>query len=171
MRYHNRMPNESAIPATKADISMLKGDISILRSDMKVGMAIVTTDVATLKTDVVTLKTDVATLKTDVATLKTDVAILKIDVSAIKTDIVRLDQKIDRVAVALVKTQADVREIRHDMATKDDVKRILNAIDAFAKKSEHNDRAILLHGHVLTEVQIGIKDHERRLKTIESARP
>ena len=76
-----------------------------------------------------------------------------------------------RVASELVNTQADVREIRRDMATKDDIKRVLNAIDAFAKKSENDDKSVALHGHVLTEVQVDLKDHEKRIKTLESTRP
>ncbi len=95
----------------------------------------------------------------------------KADVAVIKTDVTRMDQKIDRVAVALVNIRADLQRIEQSMATKKDVERILGAIDAFAKKSENNDKAVALHGHVLTEVQVGLKDHEGRIKTLESARP
>ncbi len=119
------MPDESAQPATKADISLLKADITAVKADL----------------------------------------------TTVKADITGLDKKIDRVAVALVNTQADVREIRHDMATKDDINRVLNAIDAFAKKSENYDKAVTLHGPILTEVQVGLKDHEKRLNIIESAHP
>ena len=67
-----------------------------------------------------------------------------------REEISLLSKKIDRVAAELVNTQADVREIRRDMATKDDVSRILGAIDAFV---------------------VDLKDHEGRLKALESARP
>ncbi len=54
------------------------------------------------------------------------------------------------------------------MATKDDIGRVLNAIDAFAKKSETKDRAVVLHGHALTQVQTELKGHEKRLAVLES---
>ena len=121
------------------------------------------------KSDLSLLRTD---LRAELLATKTE---LRAELLATKTelreDITRLDKKIDRVATGLVNTQADVRDIRRDMATKDDIKRVLNAIDAFAKKSENNDKSVALHGHVLTEVQVELKDHEGRLKTIESARP
>lgn len=104
-----------------------------------------------------------------------DKSATKADVTFLKADIGRLDQKIDRVATELVQTKSEVREIKNDLATKiatkDDVDRIMNAIDAFAKKGEIYDRAAVLHGHALVEVQSSLKDHEKRLKTLESARP
>lgn len=96
----------------------------------------------------------------------------KADLQAVRSE---LKEDIKRVAVAVVKTQSDIQEIRHDMAakmsTKDDISRVLSAIDAFAKKSENYDKAVTLHGPILTEVQVGLKDHEKRLKTLESTRP
>jgi len=140
------MPDESDQPATKADISLLGGE---------------------LKAELASK----AELKADIAAVKTE---LKADIASVKTE---LTAQINRVAVALVNTQADIREIRHDMATKmstkDDISRVLSAIDAFAKKSENNDHAVTLHGPILTEVhpRPAHKDHEGRLKTLESARP
>jgi hypothetical protein len=109
--------------------------------------------------------------KADISLLRAELA-TKTELASVKTE---LTAQINRVVAALVSTQADVREIRNDMATKmstkDDVGRILSAIDAFANKSENQSKAVALHGHVLTEVQVGLKDHERRIKTLESARP
>lgn len=56
-----------------------------------------------------------------------------------------LNKKIDSVAVELVKTQADIRRIKETMSTKDDVSRIMNAIDAFARKAETYGRKALSH--------------------------
>lgn len=108
--------------------------------------------------------------KADISLLKADMALMatKTELAAVKTD---LTAQINRVAVALVNTQADVRRIEQSMATKKDVERILGAIDAFAKKSENYDKAVTLHGPILTEVQVELKDHESRLKTLEAARP
>ena len=116
-------------------------------------------------------KADISLLKAELAT-KTE---LREGITLLDKKIDILDKKIDRVAVALVNTQADVREIRHDMATKtatkDDINRVLKAIDSFAKKAESYDRAAVLHGHALVEVQVNLKNHEKRLKTLESTRP
>ena len=91
----------------------------------------------------------------------------KIDISTKK-----LDDKINKVALGLAATQADVREIKHtmatSMATKSDVDRIMNAIDAFARKAETYDRKALSHGEILQNHETKIQDHDRRLKAIES---
>ena len=93
------------------------------------------------------------------------------NVARLDQNITRLDQKIDRVAVALVNTQADVREIRNTMSTKDDINRVLTAIDSFAKKAQNYDRVAVLHGRTLVEVEVSLKDHGERLEALESARP
>lgn len=95
----------------------------------------------------------------------------KADLQAVRSE---LKEDIKRVATELVETQSGVREIKHALATKiatkDDVDRIMNAIDAFAKKAESYDGAAVLHGHALVEVQVNLKDHEKRLKTLEAHR-
>lgn len=94
---------------------------------------------------------------------------IRADLGAVET---RLDRKIDRIAVELVKTQSDVRSIREametKMATKDDVSRILAAIDAFAQKGESYDRKAVSHGGILVDHTESLKDHERRLRVIEA---
>lgn len=102
--------------------------------------------------------------KSDLQTVRSE---LKSDLQTVRSE---LKEDVKRLAIELVKTQADVREIKQTMATKEDVGRILNAIDSFAKKAVSYDRAAALHGHALTELQVGQKDHEKRLKSIESAR-
>lgn len=82
-----------------------------------------------------------------------------------------VDRTIARVAAEVVRTQADVREIKETMATKSDINRILSAIDTFAFKTESHDRASVIHGQTLVEVEVTLKDHERRLSSLESPRP
>jgi hypothetical protein len=101
--------------------------------------------------------------------LKTD-----LDRFASKTDaeFLRLDAKIDsatsRLAKEIVALQVDVREIRETMATKNDVDRILAAVESFAGKAQVYDRAAVLHGSALTEAQVTLLDHEKRLRSIET---
>lgn len=88
---------------------------------------------------------------------------------ATKDDIVKiLGRKVDNLIIDVIKLREGYHEIRTTMATKNDINRILNAIDAFAGKSEDSHRAILLHGQILTEIQITLKDHGRRLTALES---
>jgi len=160
-------------PLTRADLVPLEGAIAILNTDvagLKTDVAVLKTDVAVLKTDVAVLKTDVAELKTDVAILKTDVAILKTDVAGLRSD---LDASTKRLALEIVKTNDRVAHLesslREEMRQNTD--RILGAIDAFARKGENYDKTAVLHGQVLTEVQLTLKDHSRRIGALEANPP
>src|ERR1035437_9500158 len=70
-------------------------------------------------------------LTTDITNLRTE---LKTDINRMDQKIGQLDKTVRSIAIELTKTQADVREIKHDMATKmstkDDISRVLNAVDA-----------------------------------------
>ena len=81
----------------------------------------------------------------------------------------RLDSKIDRVAMEVVRTQADVRDIKAAMSTKDDVERIMRAIDGFAAQSIHYQRADATRGKAIIDLEIGMADHERRITGLESS--
>jgi phosphate uptake regulator len=99
---------------------------------------------------------------------------LKVDAGVRRLDekIDRLDLKVDsataRLAKEIVATQADAREIKATMATKTDVDRILAAVESFAGKAQAYDRAAVLHGQSLTEAEVTLRDHEKRLSVIEA---
>ncbi|MDE2040663.1 MAG: hypothetical protein KGO96_13435 [Elusimicrobia bacterium] len=101
--------------------------------------------------------------KFDVLERKSDVLERKLDAS-----VGRLDKKIDSVALAVIGTQDRVRKIEERMATKDDVGRILGAIEHFAGKSDSANRAALIYGKSLTEAQATLNDHERRIVRLEA---
>ncbi|MFA6315936.1 MAG: hypothetical protein WC943_00825 [Elusimicrobiota bacterium] len=94
------------------------------------------------------------------------------DQPATKGELHLLDKKVDasvhRLVTEIIKLQSDVQDIRHTMATKNDVNRILGAIDSFAGKSQNYDRAATLHGQSLTEMKVQVTDHEVRIKKLES---
>ncbi|MBI4060409.1 MAG: hypothetical protein HY403_03165, partial [Elusimicrobia bacterium] len=108
-------------------------------------------------------KADISLLAT-----KTDMADVKTGITLLKTDITRLDKKIDRVAVEVVKTQGQMQQMEERINAKMDTRfsQVLSAIDAFAKNSENHHTAVSLHVPILTEVQVGLKDNESRLKTL-----
>ncbi len=86
----------------------------------------------------------------------------------------RLDQKIDKVALSLVNTQEDVRQIKETLntkvATKDDVKTIINTIDAFVRKMNGFDQEEMVQSLHLQEARVQLVDHEKRLTILESPR-
>ena len=116
-------------------------------------------------------KGDLALLKTDITDLRTE----------LKTDIQRLDQKIGQLdktvislAIELTKTQTDVREIKYNMATnmatKDDVSRLIAHIDAFAAEAlSHRDHDTLRGGKVM-EHESKLENHESRIALLETTK-
>lgn len=128
------------------------------------------TDIAGVENDLSTLNTDVAGLKTAVSGLQTDVSILKTDVAGLKTELTASTQ---RLALEIVKTNDRIDRVetslREEMARNTD--RILTAIVSFAGKAENYDKTAALHGQVLTEVQVTLKDHSRRLDALEARPP
>lgn len=91
------------------------------------------------------------------------------DLEAVRSEI---NTTISKVAAAVVKTQAEVRELRQTMATKmatkDDVSRILDAIDAFAQKGQTYDQKALSHGAILADHEDKLRGHGRRLTALET---
>jgi chromosome segregation ATPase len=83
-----------------------------------------------------------------------------------------LDRKIDYVhkslAVQIVKTQGELSELRETVSTKEDIRKVLGAIQDFAARAEAYGRIATAHGQALTDDQITLKDHERRLRRLES---
>lgn len=111
-------------------------------------------------------KGDLAALRTE---LKTDIKNLDQKIDSVKTE---LSQKINTVAIELAKTQADVREIKHNMATKmstkDDISRVLSAIDAFAAEAIAYRNHDTLRGRAIMDQAGKLENHETRLATLES---
>ena len=79
-----------------------------------------------------------------------------------------VDATTKRTAIQVANLQADVREIKTDMVTKDEFRQGLAAMTAIASRFDDEHRATLLHGQGLTEVQVGLKDHERRISGLEA---
>lgn len=142
-------------PATKADLETLRTEF---KSDLKDEIRSLRTE---LKGDMESLR---AESKSDREALRAE---LKGDNQSLKKE---LKGDIHRLSGAIVELQADMREVKSNMATKADINRIMSAIDSFAKRSEHYDRAQVLHGHALTEVDVTLKDHEKRLAHLESSK-
>ena len=93
----------------------------------------------------------------------------KADLAELKTE---LNKKINSVAIELAKTQADVRGIKETIATKlatrDDISRLMNHIDAFAGEALSYRNHDTLRGGKIMEHETKLSDHENRLTTLET---
>lgn len=119
-------------------------------------------------------KDDAPASKADLAAglgaLRTEV---KANIGALKTelkgDIARLDQKTDRIAGELVKTNARMTGMEERLVAliREESARTVGRIDAFLSKLETYGRETTLIPHVLDEHGETLKDHERRLVKLE----
>ncbi|HAH32590.1 MAG TPA: hypothetical protein DCL44_09795 [Elusimicrobia bacterium] len=109
---------------------------------------------------------DLTVLKTDiVALMKSDMskhreatqAMLESGLTALKTE---LKADISRVAVGLVKTQAELREVKENMATKADIRTVIGHIDGLTKGLASYEYRLAVRKHQLN-------DHERRITALE----
>mgnify|MGYP001614572381 CR=1 FL=1 len=113
-------------------------------------------------------------------TTKADLAVLKNELNQ-KIDSVeqKLSFKIDsveitvnRLVIDLTKTQTDVRDIKYDMATKlatkDDISRIMNHIDAFAAEALSYRNHDTLRGGKIMEHETKLSNHETRISELET---
>lgn len=66
------------------------------------------------------------------------------------------------------RTSNTIDSIKRTMATKDDMKKILNAIYKLINKSENNDRLESLITYWLDIIEPKIENHEKRISLLES---
>lgn len=74
---------------------------------------------------------------------------------------------------AFVKMRADIRAIRKmlatTVATKADVRRILDAIEAVAQNDRSYGQRSLSDGAIITDHEDKLRDHGRRISTLETS--
>ena len=91
---------------------------------------------------------------------------------ATKEDLKNFATKEDfnRLSMEIIKTRAHtdslIASFRQEMDQKLD--RILNAIDAFARKGESYDRTGVIHGHMLGMHDEKLQEHNQRITALES---
>ena len=79
-----------------------------------------------------------------------------------------LNAKISNVYLEVVKLQSRVGNIEEKMSTKDDISRVLNAIDKFAAVTENYKRKDQERGHMLIDQSDKISNHETRITLLET---
>jgi septal ring factor EnvC (AmiA/AmiB activator) len=85
-----------------------------------------------------------------------------------------VETTVKSIAIELAKTQADVREIKHDMATKmatkDDISRVLSAIDTYTAEAISYRNRDTLRGGKIMEHETRLTDHENRIALLETGK-
>lgn len=125
------MTDERKPPAATDALSALAAELAAARADMSTVKA----NVSSLRADMFEAKAAMSEAKADRTMLKAGMTEAKADLTSAMSDIIRLDQKIGRMAAALAGAQADVQKIVLSMATKNDVAKILDAIEVLVKKT------------------------------------
>jgi len=74
---------------------------------------------------------------------------------------------VDRIARKLLEHDDEFKRIKETMATKDDIRLILDRIDAFTQKNETVERRMDFHDHRFNETAEKIADHEKRITALE----
>ncbi|MBI5597513.1 MAG: hypothetical protein HY928_15595 [Elusimicrobia bacterium] len=138
--------------------SELKSDISAVKSELKGDIATVKSE---LKSDISAVKSE---LKGDISAVKSE---LKGDISAVKSE---LKGDISKLAAAVVRADAKADRVKAELLAMMErhTSRILDSIDAFAKKGETYDRKAVTHGAMLVEHTDALRDHGRRLTSLEA---
>ena len=94
------------------------------------------------------------------------------DLTKLETKVSTLTETTTRLALELSKTQTDVRQIKDyiatKLATKDDVNRIMGAIDAFAAEALAYRNHDTLRGGKIMEHETKLKNHDDRLVLLEN---
>ncbi|MCB4790720.1 MAG: hypothetical protein LHV68_02420 [Elusimicrobia bacterium] len=102
----------------------------------------------------------------------------KVDVRFDKVDerFQKIDGRFDKVelalqnqAAAIISNTEDIKIIKETMATKDDVQKILSAVDNIARDVIDVGRKSVVNTHRINEMDIKIEEHEKRISRLESA--
>ena len=105
---------------------------------------------------------------------------------ATKDDIKRLDEKIDtvdekidtvdkkidtttmRLYKEIIKNSEDIKNLKETVATKDDIRQIMTAIDSFGSQTKDHERTAEINTHRIKELEPKVEDHEKRIGKLES---
>ncbi|HAZ08774.1 MAG TPA: hypothetical protein DCZ01_09705 [Elusimicrobia bacterium] len=172
-------------PATKADLETLgeamKVDAAGLRKELetkatKVDLAALgeamKADVAGLRAEFTGLREELETkvTKTELSNLREE---MKSEFKSVRAEMstkTELSEARRELALAILDTNKRIDYLEGSLRTemREGTSRVLQAIDAFTGKAQNSERAAVLHGQALTDVQVGMKDHERRITTLEA---
>ena len=93
---------------------------------------------------------------------------LQKEIERVDNKVDTLDTKVNKIAVELLQTSTRLQRVEENMATKEDVNKILNAIDNFTLKTETYDRKAIVHDHRIKEAESELQNHETRIAHLEN---
>ena len=101
---------------------------------------------------------------------------LKEDIGFVRRDLESKATKVDLesmhrgLALQIERQQNEARASEDRMVQKMSSlnSQVMQAIDSFAGKAQNSERAMTLHGRELTDVHVGLREHERRITALES---
>src|SRR3989344_1894665 len=86
------------------------------------------------------------------------------ETQSLRQGINTLDQKVNTLALELVRTNVRLEKVDYALetrvATKDDIGKVLDAIDQFSHRIETYDRKALVHDRRFTDNDAALNDHE-----------
>lgn len=129
--------NDMSAPATKADLNKLAKTTKVEMTEMKA--------------DITEIKTKLTGLNEKIDSVRTE----------LKSDINRLEGIVKTNTIDILHIKNDIRDIRDTMSTKDDINRVMTAIDAFAAEALSYRNQDALRGRA-------VMDHEKRLVRLEN---
>jgi len=87
----------------------------------------------------------------------------------------KVDQRFDKLELALhnqakaiVRNTEDIAIMKETMSTKDDIKKVLSAIDSFVHNSQAVERTSIVNTHRIMELETKYSDLDKRLSTVET---
>lgn len=86
----------------------------------------------------------------------------------LKSDIKRLEDIAKTNTIDILRIKDDIRDIRETMATRDDINRIMSAIDTYTAEAISYRNHDTLRGGKIMEHETKISDHEARLTLLET---
>jgi len=88
----------------------------------------------------------------------------------------KVDERFDKLELALrnqakaiLRNTDDINIIKETMATKDDIHKILTAIDSFAQKSQDVERKSIVNTHRIVELETKYSNLDERVSTLEAS--
>ena len=83
----------------------------------------------------------------------------------------KIDNSVIRLSKEIIKNSEEIKILKETVATKEDVQKIITAIDSFAGKTEDHERKAITNTHRLNELEPKVEGHEKRIATLESHIP
>ena len=113
------------------------------------------------------MQEDIGAMQGDIWRIENQIKVLP----AMQADIRRLDGSVRRVVLEIVDLKDDMKFVKKKLGIldelKDQVGKLVEVIDSFSGEVRSYGPAKTLHGQSLTEAQVKLNDHERRIKGLE----